>query len=1023
MNIQRYRIYELSSRAVMSYAQEEDGIYRYDLNLKAVDQCLASSASHEQDSNALFFQILSEIHGRRFRETVADDVNEELAEIIFYMNFQKVFDTRGLHQREIIRQKKAECMFRPEGITLDFGSGSHRYLAFERSGNMSRESRLSFIREDFYAPIRKRIMLDLEIQRCQLSKLYAYNGLMLSSGKRIEGIGIEKKHRVIVVDNPKLTTDREFMVTVRDDGTNGSTRKFFRQEMLKEVGVTCFDGEGLISKAYAEKLDIAYCGQHTHSSFQIRMPYVKGMLHAVDFHEFFKMFHVKMIQDVWGNYHEVEKIDIILTASQFKALGWFRDCKKNWEDYWKAFEKYHHALYITNVSKEAVEGLTELNYQFLATVSIQSEEFRPADLPGGWDHSPAEDERNWLTKATEQRYYDLRVDEDSRRVFFLEALTKPGISKHSKEYIMAAVLRKNPLFLHEEVYQKQLDAQAEQILKGYAVGRLLVPGDIRYLSGDLLSLLYHIGRNNEAISLVDVPFRREVLADPFAENSFYASGTAYAHDTLCTLLRNPHIARNEEIQLSVYPEDKLRDFYFGHLTDVVMVDARMLAAERLGGADYDGDLVRTISDPLLNTAVRRNYEYNPYDGHIQLTNQANLPLLMIPSMASKEQNPNDWHARYETAKNTFSARIGQICNAALDRSVIAYNEKTDPKLRKRYKEETEVLAILSGLEIDAAKTGIRPDLSEYLGHKIQRTPFLKYKTMVEESKERRAWYEDTHQQKIDRFFANTDWEQVDSPVERLPLLARRLREGTKKAKSRKARDSQLFTFAQEKDWISKLNPRTLEKVKGLLADYEACLKRIRSCRAPAKENRRKADIERSLYRRGLEDLYDTDELYALFQTIDPAHLTNLRTAIREEKWHLMKEQDREAFLVRWLPGPDFGEWYDLLIDFRHYGFRVLSDVVGDIDDANNGANRKQLHRVGDSEAFASMMQAYIDYPRAKYYRDAVAKECRELLKGIVNLNTAVRYIVALGKRDLLWDLLSDLIEKNVIGVEVDGNVE
>ncbi len=1023
MNVQRYRIYELSARAVMSYAQEEDGIYRYDLNSKAVDQCLVSFASHEQDSNALFFQILSEIHGRRFRETVTEDVNEELSEIVFYMNFQKVFDTRGLRRREIIRQKKAECMFRPEGITLDFGSGSHRYLAFERSGNMSRESRLSFIREDLYAPIRKRIMLDLEIQRCQLSKLYAYNGLMLSSGKRIEGIGIEKKHRVIVVDNPKLTTDREFMVTVRDGGTNDSTRKFFRQEELKEVGVTCFDGEGLISKAYAERLDIAYCGAHIHSSFQIRMPYVKGMLHQVDFKDFFRKYNVKTIQDVWGNPHPVDSVDIILTVSQFKAFGWFRDCKKDWQDYWTAFKKYSHALYITNVSKESTEGLTELNYQFLATVSIQSEEFRPSDLPGGWDHSPAEDERNWLTKATEQRYYDLRVDEDSRQAFFLEALTKPGISKHSKEYVMAAVLQKNPLFLHEEVYQKQLDAQAEQILKGYAVGRLLVAGDIRYLSGDLLSLLYHIGWKNEAFSLLDVPFQREVMADPFAENSFYAPGAAYEHDALCTLLRNPHIARNEEIQLSVYPEDKLRDFYFGHLTDVVMVDAKMLAAERLGSADYDGDLVRTISDPLLNAAVRRNYEYNPYDGQILLTNQANLPLLMIPSMASKEQSPDDWHARYETVKNTFSARIGQICNAALDRSVIAYNEKTDPKLRKRYKQETEVLAILSGLEIDAAKTGIRPDLSEYLGRKIQRTPFLKYKTMVEESEERRAWYEDTHRQRIDRFFADTDWEQVDSPVERLPLLARRLREGTKKAKSRKARDSQLFTFAQEKNWISKLDPRTLEKVKELLADYEACLKRIRSCRAPAKENRRKADIERSLYRRGLEDFYDTDELYALFQTIDPAHITKLRSAIREEKWHLMKEQDREGFLVRWLPGEEFEEWYDLLLDYRHYGFRVLGDVVGDIDDANNGADRKQLHRVGDSESFAAMMQAYIDHPRAKYYRDAVAKECRELLKGIVNLNTAVRYMVALGKRELLWDLLSDLIEKNVIAVEVDENAE
>ena len=119
-------------------------------------------------------------------------------------------------------------------------------------------------------------------------------------------------------------------------------------------------------------------------------------------------------------------------------------------------------------------------------------------------------------------------------------------------------------------------------------------------------------------------------------------------------------------------------------------------------------------------------------------------------MVSPEQNPNDWYAQFVTVKNTFSARIGQICNAALDRSVIAHNEKTDPKLRKQFKEETEVLAILSGLEIDAAKTGIRPDLSDYLGIKIQRTPFLKYKALVEEAEEQREWYEDTHREKLNK---------------------------------------------------------------------------------------------------------------------------------------------------------------------------------------------------------------------------------------------------------------------------------
>ena len=401
-------------------------------------------------------------------------------------------------------------------------------------------------------------------------------------------------------------------------------------------------------------------------------------------------------------------------------------------------------------------------------------------------------------------------------------------------------------------------------------------------------------------------------------------------------------------------------------------------------------------------------------------NQTNLPLLIIPSMASVPQNPRNQHDRYITVKSTFSARIGQICNAALDRSVIAYNEKTDPDLQKKYKQETEVLAILSGLEIDAAKTGIRPDLSDYLDKKIPRTPFLKYKTMIEESEERRKWYEDSQKQKLTKFFQATDWEQVDSPVERLPLLAHRLEKGTKRARSRKPKDSQLFTFAQEKGWKEQLDVDTLKKVEALLSDYEACLRRIRSCRTPAKEYKRKSDIERILYHRGQEDIIDTDELYALFQTVDPGHLAALRIAIREEKWHYMKESQREAFLLRWLPGGDFEEWYDLLTDFRHYGFRVLPNVVADIDDANAGADRKQLHQVGDSETFAAMMQSYIEHPRAKYYRGAVAKECREQMKRITSLNLAVRYIVALGKRELLWDLVPELIEKHVLEADADA---
>lgn len=109
---------------------------------------------------------------------------------------------------------------------------------------------------------------------------------MLSSGIRIDGIGIDRPHRVVVIDNPTRTERNVSVITVEDDGTQSSTRKYHRVEKKEDIEITCFDGEGLISKEYARVVDEKLCGKKVHTSFQIRMPYVKGMLHEVDFKDF-----------------------------------------------------------------------------------------------------------------------------------------------------------------------------------------------------------------------------------------------------------------------------------------------------------------------------------------------------------------------------------------------------------------------------------------------------------------------------------------------------------------------------------------------------------------------------------------------------------------------------------------------------------------------------------------------------------------------------------------------------------------
>lgn len=515
----------------MSYAVEKDGayslysLYSFNLGASATERCKSRTATHEQDSNALFFQTMCVLQGDGYAEPGDEKLIPDLSDAIFYMDFTGVFDRSAANKKQRVRQEKARTMFRPEGVGLDFGSGPHRYIAFERSGSMSRQARLSFIRADLYDAVRRRIML---------------------------GVDIDHPHRVIVVDNPTRTEHLVPVITVEDDGTKNTTRSYHRVEKKADVEVTCFDGEGLISPRFAAQIDRVLCGGHVHTSFQIRLPYVKGMLHQVDFHTFLPDCGTRTVTDLWGVEHRVKDVDVILTCTMCKGLGWMEQCGMSWDDYWDAFRRYRHALYITNVSKERPERFTELNYQFLTTVSVRADEFRHADLPDGWEYSPEEDERHWFTKQTELSYYNFRANEQFRRDYFFQALERRHFWEREKgrDYYLAAALKKNPLFLNEPVYTQALDDMAEHIVKNYAVGRLIVAGDNRYLSGDLLDLLVGLLDFGQAWTKRKRTFYASAFtnAQHFPNGAFYAPGAAYPRQEVCTLLRNPHIARNEEIR-------------------------------------------------------------------------------------------------------------------------------------------------------------------------------------------------------------------------------------------------------------------------------------------------------------------------------------------------------------------------------------------------------------------------------------------------------------------------------------------
>lgn len=1007
----RYLIRRLSVQAMLSYAKPIDKEhYSFALTPAQTKSIIMGDGDTWQEDNAIFFQAMCILRGEKYRQPTSDMLISDLADVILYLDFKGIFDRDADNPKAAIMQKKTEAMFSQGGITLNFGQGDARYLAFERSGSMSRSAVLSFVRADIYEELSRRMTVGMTLGVCQLSKLYAYNGLLFSSGTRIETDMLWDKDAIVVIDNPTSVYPDVDVITVEDRTGIGDVRNYERVEKKGDVKVTLFDGEGILSPALAEEIDRLYCGKHIHTSFQIRMPYIKGMVHEVDFHGLFREATVTKITDLWGVEHPIERVRMILTKSQFKGCGWMTENGLTFEEYLKRLRAYRHTLYITGVNRTDSEQFTDLNYQFLSTLALSGEQFRPVDKPFDMTGQLSDESESWLTKTTEEIYYRLLNDEWFQFDYYVDHAPK---NPKSRRYRLAEMLYRNDLLLAEKEYRRELDRAADTILQNFARGNLLVHGRVAYLSADLTLFLAELLKPHTDGSRNAEEIYRELLDARCRYTTAY--GLTGSHMT--AILRNPHIAKNEEVV--VYPpnhEHDIRHRYLSHLSGVVMVEPWSLIAERLGGADYDGDMVKVIREPVICESIASHYKEtaNPFEDRFASRN--NLPLLSIPSAEPQLQNANDLHARFEAVKSTFSSRVGQISNAAFDRSMLAYDESLDDEIREQNRKETETLAILTGLEIDSAKSGVKPNLSAYLDSKTaRRSRYLKYKRLLEDAEARPAWYEDSFAEQMQDYIDGTDWDSVTANVEKLPYYAHMLKKHTPRKVIKPAPASELFTFARHENWKDNLNPSLFEPIRELIDTYDRCLRRIRSHKHPTPGNSKRRDIDRILTMRDQENAYDTDSLYVLFTRIDAARIKTVRDALRAEQWHFMKPDARLSFLQEYLPEEAFRAYDGLFSDFRMGGYRVFGDIICDIDDANRQADKAKLHYKHDTPEMTAMIDAYNNRIPGTDYREAVAETCRVCIARITPPFQAIRYAEALDRRDFIFDVLLEEAEFYLIG--------
>ena len=195
----KYLIPEISALSIISTARKTDDGYDFCFDSTSIPNEYRTENTL-QDDCPIFHQAMCILYGEDFRNS--ELLCEALRDVFVYVDFSGIFNRMPVG-RILELQELAKEMFKPKGIRLNFGKEDMTYIAFERSASMSRDNRLSFVRSDIYEALKDRMMLGMTIGKCQLSKLYAYNALLFTSGKRYCEEDILSEKRIIVIDNPE----------------------------------------------------------------------------------------------------------------------------------------------------------------------------------------------------------------------------------------------------------------------------------------------------------------------------------------------------------------------------------------------------------------------------------------------------------------------------------------------------------------------------------------------------------------------------------------------------------------------------------------------------------------------------------------------------------------------------------------------------------------------------------------------------------------------------------------------------
>lgn len=557
------------------------------------------------------------------------------------------------------QNKKAEMK---RLIQHGFKFGKQEFVLSERSASMVRQGILSFVDKRLSNELDKRITMGIQLEKTVLSKYYAYRGLMYSSCHCIEN-WIPK---IVVIPDCYLTIKDQQIKYVYDkhlkftDKNTGAERDWVQKdiaETTKDIEINAFDGCGIAHPAIMEEIRQQIGSETPITSAIIRLPWVKGVVHSMDYETFFEERGVSFITDIWGVQHNVSpgaEPMMILTLGQYKGYAYFNKTGTiaDWEEYWYQFRKYKHCIGIAKWNFDAdMEPLyTRGNYQILQDLDLPYEEFR----------SLADYSIEWFEKIT------------SGDPVYTFCFLGMFADKHKALNDYCAAILKNPAMMQEDGCRQYIVNLLSKYRDDMKCGKIYLNATFKFMVPDLIMFMEHAG---------NLPLKGCLESDEFF--SFDRTGTMLGERLI---ERNPHICKSEHVILKAIT-NPLLEKYCSHLVNTAMFNCKSIIAQELNGADFDGDLCFVINNKIMMKGVDRNAKI----------------VLDIEDKVTALKEQDNIQNKTTCILRSLRSQIGEISNFAS-----AYHNKPykDEEQKKKYESYVDLLSVINGKAIDFAKTGV-----------------------------------------------------------------------------------------------------------------------------------------------------------------------------------------------------------------------------------------------------------------------------------------------------------------------------